>query len=263
MNTKISDIIDLPALQKLMESLYEATGINHALVDNDSNVLAAVGWRRICTDFHRVNPDTCARCMESDKYILDHLHDGPYVGYKCPNGLVDYCTPVIIDGKHVANIFTGQMFHEPPDMEFFRKQAKEFGFDEKEYLDAVAQVSIIPEERMPAIMAFLANLASMLGNMGHLLLKQLETEKELEKKVEERTKALQKSLEEIKSLRGILPLCSFCKKIRDDQGYWEQVDIYLQKHSDAEISHSLCPDCMKKYYPDQYESLVRKELIKE
>lgn len=250
MEKDISNIINLPALQKLMESLYEATGINHALIDNDSKVLTAVGWQKICTDFHRVNPVTRARCLESDKYILSHLHDGPYVGYKCPNGLVDYCTPVIIDGKHVANIFTGQMFHNPPDMEYFRRQAEEFGFEEKPYLDAVAKVSIIPEERMPAVMAFLANLASMLGDMGLLLLRQHETEKELEKIVADRTNKLQRSLEEIKSLRGILPICSFCKKVRDDQGYWEQVDVYIHKYSEADISHGICPECMKKHYPD-------------
>lgn len=56
--------------------------------------------------------------------------------------------------------------------------------------------------------------------------------------------------EEIKYLRGILPLCSFCKKIRDDKGYWEQVDIYIYKHSQAEISHSICPLCLKEHYPE-------------
>lgn len=57
---------------------------------------------------------------------------------------------------------------------------------------------------------------------------------------------------EIKILRGILPLCSFCKKIRDDKGYWEQVDIYLRKYSEANISHSLCPECTRKHYPELY-----------
>ena len=59
-----------------------------------------------------------------------------------------------------------------------------------------------------------------------------------------------KAVEEIKTLRGILPLCSFCKKIRDDEGYWEQVDIYIHKHSQADISHSICPECVKKHYPN-------------
>lgn len=66
---------------------------------------------------------------------------------------------------------------------------------------------------------------------------------------------LRESLAEIKTLRGILPLCSFCKKIRNDKGYWEQVDIYITKHFDADISHGICPDCLRKHYPDEYQAL--------
>ena len=46
------------------------------------------------------------------------------------------------------------------------------------------------------------------------------------------------------------PLCSFCKKVRTDQGYWEQVDVYIDKHSQADISHSICPESMEKFYPE-------------
>lgn len=76
----------------------------------------------------------------------------------------------------------------------------------------------------------------------------------LEKKdiIDQRNKALQNAFDEIKQLKGILPLCSFCKKIRDDSGYWEQVDSYIQKYSGAEISHSLCPECMKEHYPEEF-----------
>jgi hypothetical protein len=55
---------------------------------------------------------------------------------------------------------------------------------------------------------------------------------------------------EIKQLRGILPICAHCKKIRDDNGYWNQVESYIQRHSEAEFSHSICPECAKKYYPE-------------
>jgi len=64
---------------------------------------------------------------------------------------------------------------------------------------------------------------------------------------------LKKALDEIKTLQGILPLCSFCKKIRDDKGYWEQVDVYIHKHLQADISHSICPECMQKHYPEYSE----------
>lgn len=54
---------------------------------------------------------------------------------------------------------------------------------------------------------------------------------------------------EIQTLRNILPICSFCKKIRDDQGYWEQVDVYIRKHTETDFSHSICPECLEKHYP--------------
>jgi len=74
--------------------------------------------------------------------------------------------------------------------------------------------------------------------------------KRAEKEREKLIKELQEALKEINTLRGILPLCSFCKKVRDDKGFWEQVDVYIQKHSQADISHSVCPECGKKHYPD-------------
>lgn len=80
--------------------------------------------------------------------------------------------------------------------------------------------------------------------------------KEIEKRIlieaekEQLIRDLTKALDEIKTLRGILPLCSFCKKIRDDSGHWEQVDIYILKNTKADISHGICPDCMKIHYAE-------------
>jgi hypothetical protein len=61
---------------------------------------------------------------------------------------------------------------------------------------------------------------------------------------------LQKALTEVKQLSGLLPICASCKKIRDDKGYWGQIESYISDHSEAEFSHGICPDCMKKLYPD-------------
>jgi hypothetical protein len=61
---------------------------------------------------------------------------------------------------------------------------------------------------------------------------------------------LQVALAEVKQLGGLLPICSSCKKIRDDKGYWTQIESYISHHSEAEFSHSICPDCAKKLYPD-------------
>jgi len=61
---------------------------------------------------------------------------------------------------------------------------------------------------------------------------------------------LQEALSKIKTLSGFLPICSFCKKIRDDRGYWENLEEYIRQHSEAEFSHSLCPECLKIHYPE-------------
>jgi hypothetical protein len=61
---------------------------------------------------------------------------------------------------------------------------------------------------------------------------------------------LQEALSEVKQLSGLLPICASCKNIRDDKGYWNQIESYIRDHSEAEFSHSICPDCAKKLYPD-------------
>jgi PAS domain S-box-containing protein len=73
--------------------------------------------------------------------------------------------------------------------------------------------------------------------------------KRVEKEREEIIQELQAAIEQIKTLRGIVPICSSCKKIRDDEGYWEQVEGYLARHTHAEFSHGICPECLKQLYP--------------
>jgi sigma-B regulation protein RsbU (phosphoserine phosphatase) len=54
----------------------------------------------------------------------------------------------------------------------------------------------------------------------------------------------------VRTLRGIVPICSFCKKIRNDKGYWDLVEVYVKRHTEAEFSHGICPECLKKHYPE-------------
>ena len=73
---------------------------------------------------------------------------------------------------------------------------------------------------------------------------------ELQAMLAEKIGELQRALNEIKTLRGIVPICASCKKIRDDAGFWQQVDVYVRDHSEAEFSHGICPECMKRLYPE-------------
>ena len=59
---------------------------------------------------------------------------------------------------------------------------------------------------------------------------------------------LKEALANVKTLRGLIPICASCKKVRDDKGYWSQVEVYVRDRSEAEFSHGICPDCMKKLY---------------
>ena len=74
----------------------------------------------------------------------------------------------------------------------------------------------------------------------------LKTEQEKDRLIRE----LQEALKNVRILSGMLPICSHCKKIRDDEGYWNQLDAYISQHSEAIFSHSICPECANKYYPD-------------
>jgi len=100
----------------------------------------------------------------------------------------------------------------------------------------------------------LGDLARNMETMSHAIqqhqAKIQQSHDELETRVKERTMELETALSKIKTLSGLLPICMHCKKIRDDKGYWNQMEAYIHKHSDVEFSHSICSDCTKKYYPD-------------
>jgi Four helix bundle sensory module for signal transduction len=80
-----------------------------------------------------------------------------------------------------------------------------------------------------------------------------------EKKLQDEKNKLKKALDEIKTLRGIIQICSHCKQIRDDKGLWKQIEEYIHAHSEAEFSHSICPECMKRNYPEEYASMYSKK----
>lgn len=171
---RISDLIDIPLLQQMFASFFNLTGIMHAVLDADGNILSSIGWQDICTKFHRFCPQTECRCRQSDSYIASRMYDGPYTGYRCLNGLMDYAAPIIVEGRHLATIFVGQLLHEPPDEEYFRRQAREFGFDETAYIEALRKVNIVPEDKVKSIMDFYSKLGQVLASTGLERLRQIE-----------------------------------------------------------------------------------------
>jgi hypothetical protein len=77
------------------------------------------------------------------------------------------------------------------------------------------------------------------------------------RRLESTVQELRTALARVKTLHGLLPICSSCKRIRDDTGYWHQVEVYLHENTDADFTHGLCPGCLKKLYPALGEEILR------
>src|SRR6266568_7598683 len=133
---ELADIIDASAIQQLMEDFHEIARLPLAVIDLRGKVLVGVGWQDVCTKFHRVHPDTCRNCIESDTQLSAGVPPGEFRLYKCKNDMWDIATPLSVAGHHVGNIFSGQFFFddEPVDQDRFRSQARRYGFDERELL---------------------------------------------------------------------------------------------------------------------------------
>ncbi len=163
----MAEMLSVEMFKRLLEDFCDSVGIASAIIDLEGKILAAARWQRACTDFHRVNEKTCARCIESDTELAVNLSEGkPFSVYRCKNGLTDAASPIIVNGKHIANTFVGQFFTAPPDMEFFRRQAEECGLDEERYLEAISEVPIVAENKLESIMGFLVGVSQTVATMS-------------------------------------------------------------------------------------------------
>lgn len=165
---KLSDLIDIPNLQILMNRFHAATAIPVGIIASDGEVVVATGWQEICTHFHRIHPVTAERCRQSDDYIKTLLTTDNCVQYKCRNGLWDMAVPIIIAREHVATLFLGQFFYddEKIDEEFFLRQAREMGFETAPYMEALRRIPVFTRERVRQIIDFYITFVNFLVSMG-------------------------------------------------------------------------------------------------
>jgi PAS domain S-box-containing protein len=194
MEYKLQDLVDMLKVKELLDSLYDAFLLPSAILDTEGNILTASGWQDVCAKFHRVNPVSAQECRNSDLYIMDHLSEAdPSLIYCCAHGMVDCATPIIIAGTHMANIFTGQLFLEPPDLDFFRKQAEKYGFDEQAYLAAVAKAPLFTREQLYQNLAVIRKFTEVIGETGLKQLQGIKSKEKLQKNQERLNLALSTS----------------------------------------------------------------------
>jgi signal transduction histidine kinase len=166
---ELSNILVTSSLQATLSDLYAVTKITFALLDLKGNVLAQTGWQDICVKFHRINPQTCQNCKESDVELSSGVRQGEIRLYKCKNNMWDVVTPLFIGGKHVGNIFSGQFFFEDEivDRDLFVEQAKQYGFEEKAYMDAFNRVPRYSRKKIEDLMTFYANLSELISKLSY------------------------------------------------------------------------------------------------
>ena len=168
-SVRLADIIDAEAVQTMMDDFYALTGIGVAILDIQGERLVATGWQDICTQFHRVHPDSNRNCLESDTQLSRGVKPGEFKVYKCRNNMWDIATPIVVGGEHLGNLFLGQFFFEDeqPDHETFRTQAQSYGFDEDAYLSALDRVPRWSRETIDQVMAFYARLSNLLSTLSY------------------------------------------------------------------------------------------------
>jgi PAS domain S-box-containing protein len=169
----LAKLIDVDALQSMMNDLYAVTKIGFAVIDLKGNVLASTGWQDICAKFHRTNPQTLWNCLESDLVLTQGVARGEFKIYKCKNNMWDIVTPIMIGKRHVGNLFSGQFFFddEAVDRNVFVRQAEQFGFDKEAYLAALDRVPRLNRTVVKNLMQFYVKLAEMISKLSYSNLK--------------------------------------------------------------------------------------------
>jgi PAS domain S-box-containing protein len=137
----------------------------------------------------------------------------------------------------INTLTPGQLFEE-------MARAKAEGRNQLYFFHRLANGDIRPVEVYSG--PVVVNGRELLYSIVHDISKRKKAEEERERLIRE----LKDALSKIKKLSGLLPICASCKKIRDDKGYWNQIESYIRDHSEAEFSHGICPDCLKRLYPE-------------
>jgi diguanylate cyclase (GGDEF)-like protein len=177
---KFSEIIDLDFLANIVKKIGQITGLCMGVHDTDGEIIIVEEWESICANYYRKNPHTACLCNESDDLLKSQLEEGKSKGHICANGIWDFASPIYINGVNMATIFTGQFFTEKPDLSFFEAQAKQYGFDHDEFMNALSKIPIIDIEKVNAVSEFLSYITKILSMEGINKLEILNNTKKIE-----------------------------------------------------------------------------------
>ena len=167
--TDLAALIDVPAIQSLMNDFNELHPIAMAIIDLKGEVLVQTGWQEICTRFHRVHKASRKNCRESDLVLSNGVTPGTFKRYQCKNHMWDMATPIMAGERKVGNLYLGQFLFEDElvDLETFRLQARKFGFPEDEYLATLESVPRWSRQTIKRVMGFYTRFAQLISDLGY------------------------------------------------------------------------------------------------
>ena len=163
------ELIDVEGLKNMVQSNYEISHVPIGIIDSlTGEIYAAVGWQRICTDFHRLHPEAEKICIKSDTHLREQISAGDACAYKCKHGLWDIGIPIICAEQHIATIFLGQFFYEGEERNIrrFTQNAETFGFNVRDYLAALEEVPVFSQKTVDRILEYNKSLAAFLSTLS-------------------------------------------------------------------------------------------------
>ncbi len=258
MKRKIIEVIDFDKVNLLLEGFNQATGFVTAILDLDGNILSKSGWREICTAFHRKHPQTAENCRISDTMLANNMAAGDkYHFYRCKNGLVDVAVPIVIKGKHIANLFSGQFFFEEPDIDFFKRQAREYGFDENSYIEALGKVPIVSDEVVKANMDFLLTITQTIAEMTYEKQEQMELNEALkrsEEALKQSQSLLEQNMKDLLESQQIAHIGTWRLDLASGQVVWSE-ELYKMYGFDSSQPPPSYSEHRKLFTPQSWEKL--------
>lgn len=215
---------------------------NHILIVEDEK-LSRLALSDILKSEHKVYLakngeqaiDLALNKVDLDLIIMDVMMDG-------------------LDGFEVCNILTGHNQTKNIPVLFIsalsntEDKLKGFKVGGVDYITKPFQADEVLARVQTHLM--IKQLRKELEDQNTLLQNEIEERKQIEIERKKLINELQSALSEVKTLQGLIPICANCKNIRNDDGYWEQIEIYIKKKADVNFSHSICPNCVTKFFPD-------------
>jgi PAS domain S-box-containing protein len=170
MKYTLSDLVELPVMQKMTDSLYALIKIPSFILSKDGKILTASGLQDICLNFSHNSSEAQNNCFCSNTGVHERLANNVSpVNYTCPHGFMHAAAPIVVDNIFLGSFCSGQFLQHPPNQEQltrFIQQAAHYGFEETSFLDSLAQLPIISIAYAESVMNFLAQLAELFAQKG-------------------------------------------------------------------------------------------------